>query len=79
MSLFQYANGGSTDKGKVENELFAILFCACDDTQQQTKTCARYFCLLEPKKVDANGLLECMSTAMKSMGVENIFERVCVF
>ena len=30
------------------------------------------------KKADADGLLECTSTAMKSMGVENILERVCV-
>ena len=44
--FFSMLMDGSTDKGKVENELFVILFCACDDTQQQMNTCARYFCLL---------------------------------
>ena len=57
---------GSTDKDKVENELFVILFCACDHTLQQMKTRARYFCVLDPKTADADGLLECTSTAMKS-------------
>ena len=38
----------STDKGWIENELFVILFCKRDDTLQEVKTCARYFCVLEP-------------------------------
>ena len=62
---------GSTDKGRVENELFVILFCRRDDTLQEVKTCARYFCVLEPTKADANGLVECLCT----VGVENLLQR----
>lgn len=69
---------GSADKGRVENELFVILFCKRDDTQQQIKTYARYFCVLEPTKADADGLVECLSRALKSMGIENLLERECV-
>lgn len=69
---------GSADKGRVKNELFVILFCKRDDTQQQIKTCARYFCVLEPTKADADGLVECLSRALKSMGIENLLERECV-
>ena len=69
---------GSADKGRVENELFVILFSKCDDTQQQIRTCARFFCVVEPKKADANGLLDCMSRALKSMCIENIFDRESV-
>jgi len=69
---------GSANKGRVENELFVILFCKRDDTQQQIKTCARYFCVLEPTKADADGLVECLSRALKSMGIENLLERECV-
>ena len=46
---------GSMDKGQVKNELFVILFCRQDDTLQEVKTYARYFCVLEPMKADANG------------------------
>ena len=33
----------SADKGRVENELFVILFYKHDDIQQQISTCARFF------------------------------------
>ena len=69
---------GSADKGRVENELFVILFCKRDDTQQQISTCARYFCVLEPAKADADGLIECLSRALKSLGVEHLLERESV-
>ena len=44
---------GSTDKGRVENELFVILFCDIDDEIQEVKTSARYLCVVEPLKADA--------------------------
>ena len=64
-----------TYKGRIENELFVILFCKRDDTLQEVKTCARYFCVLEPTKADADGLLECLNRSLKSLGIENLLER----
>lgn len=69
---------GSTDKGRVENELFVILFCKRDNTVQEVRTCARYFCVLEPTRADADGLIESLSGALKSMGIENLLERESV-
>lgn len=60
---------GSVDKGRVEDELMVILFCQRDDTSQEVKTCARYLCVVEPKRSDADGLLECLSRALTSMGL----------
>ena len=68
---------GSTDKGRVENELFVILFCKRDDSLQEIRTCARYFCVLEPTKADSDGLVECLCRTLKSMGIENLLEREC--
>lgn len=65
----------STDKGRIENELFVILFSKRDDALQEVKTCARYFCVLEPAKADANGLIECLGKSLKSMGIENLLVR----
>ena len=70
---------GSTDKGRVDNELFVILFCKRDDSLQEIRTCARYFCVLEPTKADADGLVECLCRTLKSMGIENLLERERVF
>ena len=69
---------GSVDKGRVENELFVILSCKKDDNLQEIRTCARYFCILEPTRSDADGLVQCLDSALKSMGIENILERESV-
>ena len=45
---------------------------------QEVKTCARYFCVLEPTKADADGLMECLCRALKSIGIENLLEREIV-
>ena len=34
--------------------------------------------MLEPAKADADGLIECLSRALKSLGVENLLERESV-
>ena len=65
----------STDKGRVENELFVILFCEKDHVLLELKTIARYYCVLEPRKTDADGLVECLGAALKGMGIDNLLER----
>lgn len=42
---------------------------------QEIKTCAKYFCLLEPTKTDPDGLIECLGRALKFMGIENLLAR----
>ena len=62
----------STDKEHVENELFVILFCEKDDVLLELKTTARYYCVLEARKCDAHGLVECLGLALKGIGVDNL-------
>ena len=66
---------GSVDKGQVENELMVILYCNRDDTSQEMKTCAQYYSVLEPARSDANGLIECLGKALKSMGIDDLLSR----
>ena len=65
----------STDKGRDENELFVILFYEKNDVLLELKTTARYYCVLEPRKTDADGLVECLGVALKGMGIDNLLER----
>ena len=65
----------STNKGHVENELFVILRCKRDDVIVEVTTHARYFCVLEPTKGDADGLVQCLGTALKTMGIDKMFRR----
>ena len=63
---------GSVDKGKIENELFVILFCQKVDELEEIRSSARFFCVFEPRKADADGLIKCLSSALHSMGIEDI-------
>ena len=46
--FFSVLMNGSTDKGSIENE----------PSVREMQTCTRYHCVIEPKKADANGLVE---------------------
>ena len=52
-----------------------ILFCDIDDEIQEVKTSARYLCVVEPLKADANGLVDCLGKALTCMGIEDILVR----
>ena len=39
------------------------------------KTCARYYSVLEPARSDANGLIECLGKAQKSVGIDDLYSR----
>ncbi len=77
--FYSFLMDGATDRAKVENELFVILYCQKDDTAEEIKSCARYFTVLQPKKADADGLVQCLGKALQSMGIEDILDRANVF
>lgn len=62
----------STDEGKIENELFAILYCQGVNVMEEIRSCARYFSVVEPTKCDAGGLVKCLGTALKLMGIKDL-------
>ena len=61
---------GSTGKGKVENELFVILYCHKDSTTEEMKTAVRFSSVVEPVKADAQGLICCLNGALKPMVIK---------
>ena len=68
---------GSVDKGRVENELFVILFLKRMTIYKRSGPVPD-ICILEPTRSDADGLVQCLDSALKSMGIENILERESV-
>ena len=66
---------GSTDKGRIENELFAIVYCDKKNVLKEVRTCSRYIEVLEPHKADAAGLVQCLCKALNSMGIETLFDK----
>ena len=66
---------GTTDAGNQEDELIVLLYCSKDATTQEITPCTRYWSIHSPGKVDANGLLSCVSEALQFMGVENVLDK----
>ena len=64
----------STDKGRIEDELFVILFCERNEELMEMRTTARYYCVMEPQKTDADGLVDCLGIALKGMGIDDLFD-----
>ena len=63
---------GSTDKGNVEDELIVI---TKDNVAEEVGTHARFFSLQEPKKADADGLIQCLGGALRMLGIANYLRR----
>jgi len=62
----------STDQGCVEEEIFVILYCEINDEAMECKTTERYYCVMEPQKMDAGGLVGCFGIALKGMGIKHL-------
>ena len=61
----------STDKGRIED---VILFCERNEELMEMRTTARYYCVMEPQKTDADGLVDSLGIALKGMGIDDLFD-----
>ena len=68
----------SSDKGNVEDELIVILYCVKDTVAKEIGTRARFLSLQEPKKADADRLIECLGRALRKLGITNIQDKASV-
>ena len=76
--FYSFLMDSTTDAGNIEDELIVILYCEKDDAAGEIKSCARYFTVDVPKKADANGLIACLGTALKNLGVEDVLDKASV-
>ena len=63
---------GSTDKGKVENEMIVIQYCRVDETVEEMRLFPRFLRVVEPVKADTDGLIKCLGEGLKVMGITDI-------
>lgn len=70
--FFSFLMDGSTDKGKVENEVIVIQYCRVDETVEEVRSFSRFLRVVEPVKADADGLIKCLGEGLKVMGITDI-------
>ena len=68
---------GTTDSGKVEDELVVVLYCKQDDVAKEIKTCARYLSVVTPNKADSGGLVDCLKEALTRLKMDDVLEMLC--
>jgi hypothetical protein len=69
--FFSLLMDGTTDTANLEDELIVIVYCRKNDAMKRITSCARYLAVINPPRVDAQGLVECLRVALKSLGIED--------
>ena len=69
---------GSVDAGRVEDELVVILYCKKDDSSDEIRSCTRFFTVQVPSRADTAGLIECLGSALKKLGIDDILDQAKV-
>ena len=73
--FYSFLMDGSTDTGKVEQELVVLLSCKKDDTAQEMKSYTRFFSLASPKVANASGLMQCLSHSFLPLGITDLLDQ----
>ena len=73
--FYSFLMDGSTDAGKIEQELVVLLSCVIDDITREMKSHARFFCVAPVQTADANGLVKCLSQCLSPLGVTDILDQ----
>ena len=60
---------GTTDVGKIDDELFLVQWCDVDGTDEKIYSRMEYFTVSRPKSGNAKGLFECLQSALQEFGV----------
>ena len=75
---FSFLMDGTTDSGKVEDELVVVLYCKQDDVVKEIRACARYLSVVTPNKADTDGLVDCLKEALKTLKIDDVLDRDAV-
>ena len=69
---------GSTDAGKLEQELVVVLTCWQDDMTQEMKSSSHYLHVTTPARGDAEGLMKALSECLSPLGVTDLLDQAKV-
>lgn len=70
--FFSILMDGSTDKGNIDDELFLVLFCDTNSSDERVHTRMNFFTVARPRAVTAEGLFECLQSGLGQLGIEAI-------
>lgn len=68
---------GSTDKANVDNEVFMAVWCDVNGADEKIHTQTSYFHVGRPSTVDAAGLFQSLSIALRELGIAEVDVEHC--
>ena len=75
--FFSILMDGSTDVGKIDDELFLVQWCDMDATDEKIHSRMEYFTVARSESGDAKGLFECLQGALQIFGVSALNVENC--
>ena len=67
--FFSILMDGSTDVGKIDDELFLVQWCDTDGIDEKIHSRMDFFTVYRPESGDAKGLFNCLQGALKQIGI----------
>jgi len=76
-NFFSILMNGSTDVGKIDDELFLVQWCDVSVEDEKIHSRMEYFTVVRPKSGDAKGLFECLQSALQEFGIASLNVENC--
>jgi len=76
-SFFSILMDGSTDVSKIDDELFLVQWCDVNGADEKIHSRMEYFTVIRPKSGDANGMFECLQSALQEFGIATLKAEKC--
>ena len=70
--FFSILMDGSTDVGKIDDELFLVQWCDVSVAGEKIHSRIKYFTVGRPKSGDAKGLFECLQSVLQEFGIASL-------
>ena len=70
---------GSTDSANIDDEIFLVLWCEVDGSDEMVHSRMSYFTVARPETVTGEGLFQCMQGALGRLGITPINSETCKF
>ncbi len=75
--LFSLLMDGSTDSGNIDDEMFLVLWCDVNGSDEKVHTNMSFFAVSRPKQVNAQGLFDCLQDSLVRIGITAIDNEQC--
>ena len=75
--FFSLLMDGSSDTGNIDDEPFLVVWCDMDSSDEIVRTNMSYLAVVRPKRVDAQGLFDCLQSSLSKLGIQAIDHEEC--